>query len=242
MEIKVQDTKTFWYDLLHTQCMSIEMLAYHLGLSPYFLKNYFSGEYFPDRYTADRISNFLGVDPDYGWLMFSQSKKRRFTGHLGLKSKQDSDKTSDPKPRRKRRNIRAKDLNFWQELRLSQGLSIDEVANKLGLRRDLVGFIFSGMYMPNNEMILQFCRFFNVDYDKGKSEFEYMHKMWELAHPKEEVKSFDISGILKQIYGKVDYAAYCKIRNISTESAKDILPEVYGGIDYQAYKQLHNLV
>ena len=69
--------------------------------------------------------------------------------------------------------------NFWNDLRVKNGVLIKDVAELLNVSNGTVGGWFSGQKIPSQANLDALCALFGVDPNKGYEEFVKASKVWD---------------------------------------------------------------
>ena len=148
--------------------------------------------------------------------------------------------------------------NFWNDKRIEYGMTLQDVSDLLGIKRGSISGYFSGFCLPDEQVLSAFCELFNVDVDKGRSEFLSAYSIWGKEHPDytecgrtykkitnvpadvEQPKvtpAIDKDIISELIYGKVEYEDFITILETANNGG-DILRNLYGKVDYTSYLRI----
>ena len=240
----------FWSKIRAERCITTERMAQILEIDTNILSNYFIGFSMPNEGTIQKICDLLKIEYEQGLSEFQKVHSAYLAMHRFGNIVSFDKKPKKQNVSKKKKKPYSRRINFWTNLRLEHGLTLQEVANLLQIDCELVGAYLSGYEMPGHNEIVRFCQLFNVDYDKGKSEFEFAHSIYapldqeslgnipNVVEIPETVSKSDSQEILKLIYGKVPYSEYTVVAKMLTEENTDILPVVYGKIDYATYCKL----
>lgn len=141
---------------------------------------------------------------------------------------------------------------WWNRLRVEKNISYAVLGRIFNRSRQNYSDIFSGQRMPKDDTIRALCSVFNVDFDKGKSEFIKAHKTWCSKHGRgspnscssriqrslsnaahNDCTSIDLSPFL---YGKVDYNTYMQVSEAANDTDK--LKYLYGKLSWEDFSTL----
>lgn len=240
----------FWSRLKTERSITTERVAQILNIDSSILSNYFIGFNMPDEKTIRSICEFFKIDYDQGLSEFRQVHSAYLAQHRFGNALSFDKKPSKTKQGKKKKTPWSRRINFWTNLRLEHGLTLQDVADKLQIDTEMVAGYFSGYMVPGHNELIRLCQLFNVDYDKGLSEFKYAHSIYapldqesignipKAVEVNDTALTADKQEILKQIYGKIPYSEYSLVVKMLNEGNIDILPIVYGKVDYTTYRKL----
>jgi transcriptional regulator with XRE-family HTH domain len=152
--------------------------------------------------------------------------------------------------------------NFWSRKRVESGLTIDMMAEKVGLTSSTAGRYIIGMQIPEDEVIQRFCDLFNVDFMVGKGEFTKMHRSYKTGSNKlvasykgpkpvrsdvgpiidDEPVTESNANLIELLYGKVPYADFIKIIEILDQTNATSLEDIYGKVDFATFNLVKTTV
>ena len=69
--------------------------------------------------------------------------------------------------------------NFWSRKRVEANVTMNEIADLLGINVKTASAYFTGQLIPHEEQIKTLCDFFDVDVIEGTREFVNAHKTYE---------------------------------------------------------------
>lgn len=146
--------------------------------------------------------------------------------------------------------------NYWNDLRTSQNVKFDLLAELLNVSDSCVGNYFTGAVLPNDNTIKELCDFFGVDYETGKKEFVKIRNTWlmergnEVAKPEtvkrtRKAKISNATDVIKYFYGKLSCEDFLNLYNVLTGTGSkgvDVLSAIYGTVDYATYNKILNML
>ncbi len=131
---------------------------------------------------------------------------------------------------------------FWSRKRVECGKTIDAVAEATGCHRVLVGKYFTGMYMPNDEIIKKFCDLFEVEFMRGKGEFHKAHQSYKALHHRAPAvcKGNKPKAELPEVPEQIPTAKPEVKPIIKTETSvtHQVLELLYGKLDYEDFMKV----
>ena len=77
------------------------------------------------------------------------------------------------------KNVRLAKNTFWNQVRVSKGVKIREIAELFDVKESTAGFWFSGQQVPRTAIQCQLCDLFDIDYETGINNFTNDHKIWK---------------------------------------------------------------
>ena len=131
--------------------------------------------------------------------------------------------------------------NFWYQKWKESGYTSDEIGKKLGVSGAALRNWIYGKYFPSDDMIRKVCDIFDVDMKKGKEEFVRFYcnrhnaTVYVVPEPTDDVskipekiilsmsadteepnydttnKKFNVSDVMRLLYGKVDFSTYKQV-------------------------------
>lgn len=146
---------------------------------------------------------------------------------------------------------------FWSKKRIEKNMTIAQLAKDIGVHRVSVGKYLTGMYLPSDEIIKQFCDLFDVDFMRGKGEFFKAHQTYKVQHGKKSAvhrveKKVDV--VVDKSEVEAEPVAEPKKFSMSNWVTKDIEVEpvapvanqalelIYGKLSYQDFMQVFNVI
>lgn len=235
--------------------LSIAELAKMMGVTPQVVDSWLIGKCCPREDGIKKLATALEVTPEYVLEAITTSKinKRNNTSH---------------KSSRKMRQI---SNNFWSKLRKTHNITCETIAGLLDEKKDptTVAKYFTGDCMPNDKIIQNICDIFDIDFEKGKQEFQVVRDK-KLAIKKNTieatmnptsisdapienstskaitlipVKNEQVKSIGKMIYNKVTFEEFWDILFMLTEDINNKnLPELlYGKVDYATFNKIQGV-
>ena len=157
-------------------------------------------------------------------------------------------------------SARAYKENFWSKQRVEQNLTIEQVADLLGIDDARVSMWFSGQYMPQDNYVKELCNLFDVDFNEGQLAFQQAHQVWKAEHDRElkysakgKVKKnprtkqiSNIADVILVLYGEIPCDVFLTIYNAVTSGKPnecDIEKLLYGKIeDYDLYRKVVDIM
>lgn len=160
---------------------------------------------------------------------------------------------------------------FWSTTRVAQNVSIEEVAEYIGMSRATAGMYFTGQLVPSEKTALALCELFDVDPIKGRREFIDAHKKYDAEHTrvlkassKKSVEPVDksdssdkvvldesLAKVVQDFNTKVDNALRVVYHKLSYDDfmavseavrgGADVLEVLYKRVDYDTYTLLINI-
>lgn len=150
---------------------------------------------------------------------------------------------------------------FWSKLRIEKDLSLQDIADIVGLSDASIGQYFSGATIPPDRTLMDICDLFDVDYETGRLEFERANRAWKAEHDKtlkysarvpyqkkrKAPEHKDISNaedVLNAIYSKVSCSDFVAIYNLIMGNTTDVDPLeiLYGKVDYDTYYKIIKII
>ena len=112
--------------------------------------------------------------------------------------------------------------------------------------------------MPNDDIVDEFCKLFQVDFMKGKGEFVRAHLIYKERCDRKRKVSASVGGkqtqtvpevkkvntedvVLEMLYGKIPYVDF-KILTGQLMSGADILECVYGKVGFDTFLKIVKVV
>ena len=133
--------------------------------------------------------------------------------------------------------------NFWNDLRIKNGVLLKDVAELLNVSMGSVGSWFSGQKIPGDENLKALCNLFGVDPNKGYEEFAKANKEWDsdrghmritLCGPEVAVEKTAKTEKTPEYTKSLPDYAFPGVDNTSAEGS-DLLKTLYGQISYKDF-------
>lgn len=86
----------------------------------------------------------------------------------------------------KKESAKATKLNFWNDLRVKNGYSYDDLSSTLELAPSTIAMWFSGRQIPAQKHLVNLCMLFGVDEKVGREEFIKAKAAWQTSRTKEQ--------------------------------------------------------
>ena len=235
---------TWWEKLRKTFGITYADLSNLLNIEYSALVSYFYGDAIPDSDTIAKLCNYFSISIDEGTRAFKQDY------HPFGKS------TYEFIPRKRSVGANCKTNNFWRKQRVVNQISMETIRNTFDLPKHRANGIFSGQYMPSDEIISYLCSICSVDFDQGKAEFKKMYDAWHRLHDtpsqalptydkhkrvKNTTATIDLTEYLKLLYGVIPYDLFLQIKDTQYKDASELLSEIYGRIPYKLFQELREL-
>lgn len=144
--------------------------------------------------------------------------------------------------------------NFWSKTRVENKLTIAEVATAIGESEKIVASYFSGFLMPHDITVRRICDLFDVEFSKGKLEFENAHSKYKAEHKptlkysarkKKPGEINNVEDIFLNLYGLVSCSEFIDIYNAATGRADeevDLMAILYGKVDYKTFSKIISMI
>lgn len=158
---------------------------------------------------------------------------------------------------------------FWSKKRVEAGVTIQELAEGIGVKKGTLCSYLIGVSVPKESVIRAMCDWFGVDYVQGEREFYNAHRAYDaqskgkavvaMAKPKKkaektvEVKKVQettkpntnaVCGnkeIYKLLYGKIGCEEYNKVYELVKSNANIPLDLIYGKVDRITYELVKDM-
>lgn len=148
---------------------------------------------------------------------------------------------------------------FWSKMRVENDLKLSEVAEALDVEHKRVARYFSGQSVPTDSEIKIICDLFDVDFTKGKYEFNKAHKAWRGERKRDRSKYISakqfmdtesepdkvapIASAPDKVAPIVPAVTATNIQvNLDKNTASRILANLYGKIDYHYFVAVSKLI
>lgn len=163
-----------------------------------------------------------------------------------------------------------KKQTFWNEVRVKSNCRYTDLADLLGRSPSYCSMIFSGELLPIDSIIEKLCDFFDVDFEKGKAEFETAHREWisygrgggkqilatgsnaGYKHKSKVTTTTDAAlpttstknAIVGMIYGKISYTAFIEFTTALEEGTdvEVLLKSIYAKVTYEDFITIQGLL
>ena len=142
--------------------------------------------------------------------------------------------------------------NFWNELRVKNNYSYDDLASTLDLAPSTVAMWFCGRVMPKENHIHSLCELFGVDYPKGYEEFSNAHNSWTSSRPADKPTNKKAHKHKVKLIPMVSADPFSPETKSAEETVKDtiavatdnsdIFRKVYGKLSYDEYESFRATV
>lgn len=144
--------------------------------------------------------------------------------------------------------------NFWSKTRVESKMTIREVAEYLGENEKTVACYFSGFMIPHDSSIKRICDLFDVEFSKGKLEFENAHSRYRSEHApklkysarkKKPGEINNVEDVFLNLYGVVSCSEFIDIYNAATGRAEediDLMAILYGKVDYKTFSKIITMI
>lgn len=249
----------FWQQKLVDHGISLHEMADMLGCSYKYTVAYFSGFVHPNEKTIIDICNHLDVPIEVGKLRFAEiydvwgeEHKDAYVKYSNtykkvgsVKGKAEQYLAAHSKP------IRKAKTNFWLHKISGVGMNLQGVAEFLNVPFTVAKQYFTGVTLPEDDIIKSLCKKFNVDFSRAYREFVKIYTSKHptpstaVAEPSKEVvrvidnylKTPNIQDCLKAVYGELSYDDFMKATTLTT-SYEDMLRFIYQKVDYSIFISL----
>lgn len=152
---------------------------------------------------------------------------------------------------------------FWSKLRVEKNLSLQDVADVIGLSDASIGQYFTGATLPKDRTIRDICELFDVDYNTGAHEFYKAHKAWRAEHENKTLKYSarekksvtkktksskieNVEDVIRFFYGQLSCDDFLNLYNTLTGtgniSFEDILASIYGTVDFETFNKINTII
>lgn len=145
----------------------------------------------------------------------------------------------------KKSTARSSKSTFWNELRVKNGYSYQDLADTLGHDISVVGKWFTGHTVPKEKSLKELCDLFGVDYALGKEEFikackaTKSNKHKKSKHTNKVKKSTADAVVPKNdTNSDADIFTNDPIKTIESSIMRKILKLVYNKLDFDDYENL----
>lgn len=208
--------------LMNIKGISFAYIADELDKNPSTIKRWITGETAPNKKYVEPLASALNVAPEYLTSVMKFSDKR-------------------VQPNRGPRVTSTYKDTFWNRRRIAKGLKIEDISEKSGVPEKAIWAYFAGAKMPSDATIEKLCNALDVDVIIGTSEFRKANANWKRSR---STKPYDLvteesvtshsnhSGaddnipvsdrhsyiVLKNLYGKVDFETFEKVREVLCNS------------------------
>lgn len=161
--------------------------------------------------------------------------------------------------------------NFWNDLRVRQQLKYSDIAEVVNLNKTSIAKFFSGASMPKVKYVKAICDFFDVDFDKGYSEFVKIFKEYHNPEENDDIEpniNTDLtsevtdddgnlrykitlettaneapkSTVLEMLYGKVSCSVFFDFASIVANKSGDPLELIYGKVSFEDYESIRSSI
>lgn len=144
--------------------------------------------------------------------------------------------------------------NFWSKKRVDNKLTVAEVASAIGENDKTVSAYFTGLLMPHDATVRRMCDLFDIEFSKGKLEFENAHSKYKAEHSpslkfsarqKKPGEINNIEDVFLTLYGLVSCAEFIDIYNTAIGRADegiDLMAILYGKVDYKTFSKIITMV
>lgn len=145
----------------------------------------------------------------------------------------------------KKSTARSSKSTFWNELRVKNGYSYQDLADTLGHDMSVVGKWFTGHTVPKEKSLRELCDLFGVDYALGKEEFVKACEAKKSAKRKNSkhtsnVKKSTTVAVVPKKDADSDAGIFKDgpIEAIESSILKKVLKSVYNKLDFDDYEDL----
>ena len=145
----------------------------------------------------------------------------------------------------KKQTARSSKSTFWNELRVKNGYSYQELADTFGHDTSVIGKWFTGGAVPREKSMKEVCELFGVDYSLGKDEFIKAYEARKSKRHKNSKrtnrveKSTAVAIVPKKtIDSNTDIFTNDPIKTIESSIMRKILKSFYNTLDFDDYENL----
>ena len=133
--------------------------------------------------------------------------------------------------------------NFWSKKRVEAGLTLPQVAKKIGKNDKTTSAYFTGFLVPHRDTLHKICDIFGVSYDIGEKEFDKAHREYLENKGKGGVKvdKTDIyNQVIERIYGKVPCQTFIDIMTSlkNGKASESVLEVLYANVDFDTFMEI----
>lgn len=197
---------TFWNREREKRGWSFKYIAKKTGIPQSTLGNWFSGVKAPrNEHHIEQLCKLFEIPFDKGYNEFYHAEK-------------DWDST--------RRVMHYYDT-YWNKLRESNNLSLEEISEMAGIPPASVSKNFSGKNLPRRPALEKYCKLFEISIEEGKAEFQKAHEQYLAAQngetppepvkePKEEIKPEPVKEVDFTFWPSVFANSNFKTKDIAT--------------------------
>lgn len=152
---KAQKTDTYWRKVVYKSEFTFTEVCQKVGVkNPTVLSNYLRGASVPNQTITEKICKLFAID-------YEEGRKEFIEAHRIY----NEDRNISNAP-----NI-AEYNTFWGNLKAKAGYSNNYIASRVGTNYTTLAQYLKGDGIPKDEMIMNLCRLFDVDFLVGKQAF-----------------------------------------------------------------------
>lgn len=229
--------QTFWRKLIDSCHMTNKEIAKAIGVkTPNNISSYLSGALLPSEKLMKRFCDFYGVSYEIGIEEFKNANKE------WLKEHNLPEKVPGKRGRRSSNT-------YWNGIKEKSDLPLRTVAKLCDTTINTVHNNFTGVTMPRDNLIKNYCELFKVDFDEGKQEFI---KAYEAKHPgnlvdittykytiRREIPEVNLDSILPLVYGEIACEDYNKL--LGMQDYIEVMKFLYNKVDSELYANIVRL-
>ena len=148
--------QTFWRDIRNKSALTNQQIANAVGLKTgQNVPSYISGAQCPSKKLAQKFCDLFGVPYERGIAEFIKAHAE-YTGENTTPKVRESTNERD---------------TFWNRKRHELGLTTVQIAAQIGKNQSMASNYMTGRHMPSHDVILQFCKVFNMTFPAAEEQF-----------------------------------------------------------------------
>lgn len=148
-----------------------------------------------------------------------------------------------------RHRAHSRKTTFWNELRVNNGYSYQDISTALDKDIGVVGKWFTGQCIPQKASSDEVCDLFGVDRELGYSEFKKSHETWQPGRQSKKAEALPKAEIEPTWFEPdrdPEPVVECSVENeqprVSNDIISKMLKAVYGKFSFDDYENLRTLM
>lgn len=152
---------------------------------------------------------------------------------------------------------------FWNRLRVERNITLEELADYMGVSQSLINQWFTGALIPRDDDISKLCELFDVSMLEGTVAFQQANRQYVagkfdpcISNGQQEVSDkpkadkpmvvetpkTESSAVLDKVYGNIPYGDFVAFANAIESNDSDALSLIYGKVSYETYSYISSII